>query len=210
MDRQRRYFVSTTSDTQPGAPYVRQRLREVNNSVENVQLIVPQPAVCEIYYRTCAQIDRHNRCRQDDLKLEKKIETKCWHFRLNCSILGMIIVDSWLLYKGLQGNREKMGQREFYEQLAEELIKQSRNLNSIRDFDSELSNRNGKRVATGIHLIRTSRKRRGSTGTVQLTCRICRRRTSHFCSDCTQGVWICHAETGQNCFDTHLKSIHDC
>ena len=34
------------------------------------------PRIAEIYYDAASQIDRHNRCRQDDLRLEKKFQLK--------------------------------------------------------------------------------------------------------------------------------------
>ena len=67
-------------------------------------------------------IDRHNRCRPDDLILEKKLGTADWSMRVNCSILGMVIVDSWLVYKGCRGVRLDMTQTDFYIALSEELI----------------------------------------------------------------------------------------
>jgi hypothetical protein len=42
--------------------------------------------------------DRHNRCRQDDLMLERKYQTQDWSIRVNHSLLGIVSVDSWLLY----------------------------------------------------------------------------------------------------------------
>lgn len=42
------------------------------------ELGVPSLEVCKNYYRVCSLVDNPNRCRQDDLKLEKKIEVKEW------------------------------------------------------------------------------------------------------------------------------------
>lgn len=83
LDRDRRYFVSTCSSLAPGAPYSRNRWRQLEDVASNmlpelVELVVPQPIACELYYDTCAQADKYNRCRQDDLDLEKKIGTHDW------------------------------------------------------------------------------------------------------------------------------------
>lgn len=43
---------------------------------ERVEVIVPHPKAAEIYYSACGMIDRHNCCRQDDLELERKIDSK--------------------------------------------------------------------------------------------------------------------------------------
>lgn len=97
VDRERRYFVSTTSSSAPGTPSERERIRQVGQRSERVVLTVPQPKTVELYYSCCAHIDRHNRCRQDDLRLEQKLGTHDWSLRVNLSVLGMCIVDSWLL-----------------------------------------------------------------------------------------------------------------
>ena len=47
------------------------------------------PSVCEQYYETCSQIDRHNRSRQDELGLEKRFEVKEWFMRVNTSLLAI-------------------------------------------------------------------------------------------------------------------------
>jgi hypothetical protein len=65
MDRDRRYFVSTTASLKPGRPYSRTRWRQVdptpNALPEKVELTVPQPLAAEIYYNTCGKVDQHNR-----------------------------------------------------------------------------------------------------------------------------------------------------
>jgi len=108
LDRNRRYFVATTGNTQPGNAVQRVRLRETPDGPHNVEITVQQRNLVELYYSCCAEIFRHNRCRQNDLMLEKKLRTHRWDFRLNCSLLGMIIVDAWNMYSGVQGVREKL------------------------------------------------------------------------------------------------------
>ena len=99
-----------------------------------VERTVPHPTIAETYYATCAAIDKHNRCRQDDLAMEKKIETKEWSKRVNMSIFAMCVVDTWLVYNGCkqsddaaQMNEQQAHstQKEFYTLLAEELIDNS-------------------------------------------------------------------------------------
>ena len=41
-----------------------------------VQRTVPQSKVAETEYATCAAIDKHNRCRQDDLAMEKRLKQR--------------------------------------------------------------------------------------------------------------------------------------
>jgi hypothetical protein len=124
MDRDRRYFISSASSLRPGRQYTRHRWRQVseepNAAPERVTLEIPQPEAAELYYDACGMIDRHNRCRQDDLMLERKLGTLDWSMRVNTSLLGMCIVDSWYAYSQCTATQER--QKDFYSFLAEELI----------------------------------------------------------------------------------------
>ncbi len=90
MDRERRYFIATAGNLAEGTPYTRCRWRQVNRAPnaasERVIMTIKQPQIAEVYYDTCGAIDRHNRYRQDDLQMEKKVETKDWSVRVNLSI----------------------------------------------------------------------------------------------------------------------------
>lgn len=46
-DRKRRYFVARTSDTQPGDPAVRTRLRETDDGAQHVNFTVAIPSVVQ-------------------------------------------------------------------------------------------------------------------------------------------------------------------
>ena len=39
-----------------------------------VNLTITQPNASEIYYGACSKIDRHNRCLQESLDIEKKLQ----------------------------------------------------------------------------------------------------------------------------------------
>jgi hypothetical protein len=82
MDRDRHYFISTTSSLLPGTTTRRTRWRQddeaPNADPTRVELEIPQPLACEIYFSACGKIDQHNRVRQDDLGLEKKFGTLEW------------------------------------------------------------------------------------------------------------------------------------
>ena len=65
-DRDRRYFISSCSSHSEGRADVRQRWRQMaegDADAERVQLIVPTPQCCELYYEKCSAIDEHNRHR---------------------------------------------------------------------------------------------------------------------------------------------------
>ena len=90
-----------------------------NADAERVDLIIPQPKAAEVYYNSCAAIDQHNRCRQDNLMLEKKFVTHNWSRRVNISLLGICIVDAWLAFQGSRGGTMcDIKQRELYQSLS--------------------------------------------------------------------------------------------
>jgi hypothetical protein len=132
VDRERRYFISTAASAVEGAFYERTRWRQMNSGPQHVTFQIKQPLVAELYYDCCAMIDRHNRCRQDDLMLERKFAAVDWSVRVGHSLLGMTIVDSWLLYVGARGELRTMKQREFYEALFLELIDNDFDLIGLR------------------------------------------------------------------------------
>ena len=130
MDWDCHYFIASASSLDSGILYSRNRWHQVSLELdalpENVELTIPQPKVMEVYYWTCSVIDQHNRHHQDNLKTEKKMETKKWDMRVNLTIFSMIVVDTWLVYSQATGSTEL--QSDFYVCLAEELI--DNNINS--------------------------------------------------------------------------------
>jgi len=124
VDRDRRNHVATSSSTRPGTPCEYLRWHEMEGGTERVAVSVPQPERAEMYYGCCAQIDMLNRCGQDDLKLEHKLRTHEWSQRVNISLLGVCIVDAWLLHSGARG-AAALKQSKFYENLAGDLIDNS-------------------------------------------------------------------------------------
>jgi hypothetical protein len=100
VDRDRRYFIATTTCTLAGESCSHARWRQLEDGPERGELVVPQPQETEVYYTACAQIDTHNRCRQADLDLEMKVGTHDWSFHVNCMVLAMIAFDAWLVYYG--------------------------------------------------------------------------------------------------------------
>ena len=124
MDRDRRHFISSASSLRQGQEHTRRRWRQVseepNASPERVRLEIPQPQAAEPCCDACGMIDRHNRCRQDDLMLERKLGMLDWLMWVNTSLLGMCIVDSWCACSQCTTTQER--QKDFYSFLAEELI----------------------------------------------------------------------------------------
>ena len=190
-----------------------------------------QPKASEIYYNNCASIDQHNRHRQDTLKLETKVETNSWDKRVNTTLFGMCVVDTWLAWSQVNSNNVST-QSDFYRDLAEELIdnnfdrlgtprKAGRHASSPNNL---VDSRTGHpRAGVAAHLTPTKKKRKKKNGEVtnhakQGYCAICRRKTKYMCSLCydengdggdhDQEIYLCGNETGRTCFQTHLDNTH--
>lgn len=198
------------------------RWRQRGGGPDRVALTVAQPEAVELYYSCCARVDRHNRCRQDDLRLEHKLGTHSWSQRVILSILGMCIVDAWLLYCGARGPRATLTQNQFYEDLAADLIEnnyEAVGLRSRNAGESEESDVKQPAYGVGFHLTPTNKRR--STGSAQAcdqraqrACSVCKRKgTSYVCSGCRESktgeVYCCGPKTGRSCFEEHLNVSHE-
>ena len=235
MDRERRYFISTAGSFEWGTPYQRCRWRQVdpapNAAPQQVMFTIPQPKIAEMYYTTCGAIDRHNRLRQDDLRIEKKIETKDWSRRVNLSIFSMIVVDTWLVFNAMRNTPTvQLNQKEFYSVLSEELIdnsygsrgcpsSQPRSSPNAASFVQDACMRalesGGPRAGVLTHLTPVKRlknsKGERTSFRYQGRCKECQKKTTWQCSDCGDGgktVYLCATKNGKRCFLDHLARNH--
>ncbi len=219
VDRERRHFISSVGTTLPGANIYRERWRRIGNESMKTVTETRVPQIAETYYAAAAQIDRHNRCRQKDLQLEKKFMVREWSIRVNTSLLAICIVDSWLLYKGSQGSRDIMSPNAFYSRLSEQLIDNQFNGHGTRSTTVTFDTSDVTVSGIGPHLTPTTRKRKRADNSqtnafLQGRCTQCNNgyKTKYTCSHCTKDkkrdVWICHSSTGRNCFSEHLDKFH--
>ena len=89
---------------------------------ERIMTRIDIPEAADAYFSAASKVDQHNRCRQDDLGIEKAFEVKEWSMRVNSTLLGICAVDAWLLCKGARGARTKLDPDAFRTRMAEELI----------------------------------------------------------------------------------------
>ena len=222
VDRDRRYFISTAGSVGKGTPFERERWRQTQDGPQKQLILVPQPSLVELCYAACAIIDQHNRCRQDSLRLEKKVEVKYWSKGVNFGLLGVCIVDSLLLYKGGNGAQFCMDQNSVYELLCEELIDNTMDsvLGKRRFCDQSNNTEDAIRVpvsGTGSYLtpIKRHRNKKGcrTNALLQGRCLFCKKYKSKFicstCADVGKEVYVCHSETGRECYVGHLDVEHD-
>ena len=90
------------------------------------------PEFIDQYYKYHNIVDRHNRFRSI-LNIERKIKTKTWHFRIFCSLLGIIVVDAWLMYKNSRSKQDI--EKKQYKDLKDFALELAVQLCSIEDND---------------------------------------------------------------------------
>lgn len=87
-------YITTHGSTAPGQPALKKRQR---TDGRNYQIQVPRPKVLAQYQSEMGWVDRHNRYRQSMLGLSELWKTKRWQSRIQLEILGMALVDAFLL-----------------------------------------------------------------------------------------------------------------
>ena len=126
VDREYHYFISNCCSLSQGLPYTRTRWRQIDDVETHIEpdrlITIPQPKCAEEYYSSCTMVDIHNMSRQQVLDIKKNYRTQKWYMRVNLSILSIIIVDTWCVFKGILGPRYEDTENTFYTMLAEEMI----------------------------------------------------------------------------------------
>jgi len=229
IDRDRRYFIATAGSLGPGAPIRRQRWRQVDTDTPNaepvkVDIEIDQPEAAELYYSACGKIDQHNRHRQAGLMLETKLKTMNWHTRMNLTLLGMVIVDSFLLMQGCHGSSKAMDQRLFYEKLAEELIDNTHDTVGLRPRKRSAAAAAPEASLPRVELHLTSptptkkKKKSNKKHRLQGRCMHCGKSTSWVCRECQiigatsaatkdKQHWICR-DKHLTCMSMHIGEVH--
>ena len=198
---------------------------DTNDEPVRVDMSLDCPKAAATYYSTCGKIDQHNRCRQDTLNLEKKIQTNQWDRRVNMSIFGMIVVDSWMLYKGCTGGNQ-LHQTGYYKALMDALIDSP--LKTVPETRQQAKASESTvaslwtKIGTsgrGLHLTPTKRKKPAtetqSARRRQSRCRNCNAKTVMVCSYCRDdpdigesGAAYCCPTTDRNCYERHMIQFH--
>ena len=82
--------------TKLGDPYIA-KFPDANGNV--AQRSVPRPDVISKYFNGSNVIDTHNQSRQFELALEKRWVTQNCFFRVDTTLIGMVVTDCWRAYK---------------------------------------------------------------------------------------------------------------
>jgi hypothetical protein len=104
LDRNRRFIITTTCGLGEGDVIERKRLHQLDKSEsadpDMVIISVRQPKAVQTYYKGTGTIDRHNRIRATELRMDRNLGTNDLSKRTNLGILGIICVDAFLLFQG--------------------------------------------------------------------------------------------------------------
>ena len=71
VDREKRYFIATANSRHPRQMIYHERWRRVGNVTKKAITETRITDAFQTYFSAASQIDRHNRCRQGNLQLEK-------------------------------------------------------------------------------------------------------------------------------------------
>jgi hypothetical protein len=228
VDTNRRFFISSVSSLLPAPPIERTRLRQVNReenaAPEKVYLSIQQPEASALYYTAAAKIDQHNRTRQADLAIERKLGTHDWSKRVNMSIFGMIAVDAYLVWKQCTGSNDSPNC--FFHKLAQEMIDYDLITRSERNAMAEAATDplgvrpdlyTPAKRCLGPRLTPTKRRRTSPSDNGkcpflhQNRCGRCvKRKTTWLCSLCRdlgKEHYLCKKDP--ECFAAHLEESHD-
>eukprot|EP00122_Pirum_gemmata_P016257 Pgem_evm1s15193 len=193
VDKDRLKFISTQGTSLPGESFSRKRIRPISsNSIRSELQIIERDTtvIVDDYFKYNAAVDEHNRVRQDCLNIEKKVEVKDFEFRVNSSLFGMVLCDSYYMYAGTQGLinlvKKNITPKDFFKSLAYEMIH-----NTIDQVGTET--RASKRYRYNIdkeeeeinpRKILTNSKLRSNGCPQQLRCRAkaCHKTTIYYCS----------------------------
>jgi Transposase IS4 len=228
VDRERRYFISTCSSLAPGPPCVRKRWRQIdltpNADPEFVDVVVPQPSACNVYYNACGRIDQHNRLRQSLLMLETKLKTTLWWRRVNMSLFGMCVVDAYMLAVGCQP-KLWMSSTDFVVALIDDLIDNDYERRNMRKKNNRRAANDGYFESHSGMLEATKQlcsatptkqpKKCNNRHRAQGKCMTCKHQTSHVCRLCQlhqqdpkgKQYWICR-KPGMECMGDHILKHH--
>jgi hypothetical protein len=226
IDWNRRFFIAATCGLGKGEMIQRKRLCQLDKSgraaPDKVIIKVPQPKAIAKYYKGAGTIDRHNRIRADELRLDRNLATKHWDKRFNLGVLGIICVDSYLFYQQVvHANNRTMSCLEFFGRLADELVNNQEGIRITQAAADPDAGGNGAADAAEPTVRKTLKmKHKKSTHRAQgrCGCKGCTRKSIFVCSVCTDATdpaqkqfWFCNPTTveGSECFAEHVNARHN-
>ena len=222
VDRNRRFFVTTTCGIGEGEEVFRKRLRQLDKSgrapPDTVIIEVAQPKAIATYYKGAGTIDRHNRIRANELRMDRNLATRHWDKRFNLGVLGIICVDAYLFFQQVVHADNKMiSCLEFFCKLADELIDNNEGIRMTRAAAEQdvggVVNAASAATPTVRRTLRLKHSNRGHHAQGRCSIKGCTKHSVYVCSVCTHATdaaqtqfWFCNPTTaeGSDCFAKHI------
>ena len=209
-------YITTHGVSSEGLPAQKKRQRLDGR---NYKIDIPRPNVIGTYQRHMGWVDRHNRFRQDILGLHNIWKTKRWQTRVQMEILGMALVDAFLIARKFlpRWKQQEDSESTFFRFLRELLptIADSNEAISARQLRTKCQ-----QVLIGKRTVKVGAKI-GHEYAIQGRCHYCikrktkedkdgstrSRRTAYTCSEHPKR-YICKASTHE-CWLEHLAGCDD-
>jgi hypothetical protein len=201
----------------------RKRLRQLDKSgrapPDKVIIKVAQPKAIAKYYNGAGTIDRHNRIRADELRMDRNLATKDWAKRFNLGVLGIVCVDAYIFYKQVvRADKRTTSCLKFFGRLADKLVDNQEGIRLTRAAAEQDAGAAADTATVATPTVRkTTRCKPSSKGKhhAQGRCgyKDCNKVTTYVCRACTHATnpaqkqfWFCNPTTveGSKCFAKHV------
>ena len=225
-DKSRKTFISSCGDNKESKPIQRTRnIESTSGEQRKISTFTRSSTVPREYFSYAHKIDVHNHIRQGELALERILQTSNWKVRLISTILGIILVDAYSMYK--LDNEEKKGRisfRDFVHEIGMSLVTNKFDDNTIETKKRKRSEEKEKpseptEDRPKLHILTPLRNHPNMNNPdrkmnrIQLSCYLCSKKTSYYCEDCSTedhaialcNPWVCKDKRSDvnNCYVKH-------
>jgi hypothetical protein len=177
--------------------------------------------VTKEYFSFCQKVDVHNHLRQGELAMEREIGSRKWRDRLAHTLLGIIMVDAYLMYStdpsGHDNDHPQLQLSDFVNRVCHSILVQKvlevgavsqRSTKSIVEEHESITDTCFE-MPMGIILPHESSSRRRKQ--LCRACSVCRVKTSICCGRCSSEekiIAVCSYRADQTipCFVTHSRN----
>lgn len=193
-DKTIKTIISTVGGSGSAPSHARKRYAISNDGTSvPIEKITPISLIPFDYFSNAQKIDVHNHRRQGILGMERAIQTHSWVVRLICTILGIIMVDAYMMYSlekmsnNDDDNSQSLSFNQFVEIVAVALA--SNNLNSKKRRVSSGLDDNEEDVEVDQHNLGPLKDHPSAAKIVsnkkQRRCKECGDLTSYICIKCS-------------------------
>lgn len=221
FDKKVKYIVATAGSNATGPPHgrIRYRLKDDGTS-ERYEKYTNTSMIPHEYFSFAQKIDVHNHRRQGILALERAIPTRSWAFRIIATVLGIIMVDAYMMYKLEHDGDEVLQFRQFVGQVSSSLcsnsisdtsLLRSRSAGGDGNSGGETEDNTSAAICSLLSLSRIVDRGQRKKRQIQLKCRICGEQASSGCARCSTGgkaFAICgpQSKSAGKCFAHHVAN----